>query len=66
MMEEPNLVILSEFRREEIIEPTEQHIFCNKHYEEEGRKYKDFEVSRYLSSMPKIWCEICTPLDWGY
>ncbi len=63
-----NLVTLSKFERTDIVEPTEQHTLCIEHYEQERRKenYRGFEVVGHLSSMPKTWCETCTPAEYRY
>ena len=61
-----NLVTLSKFERTDIVEPTEQQVFCLEHYREVKGNYKDFQIRKHSSSMPKTWCETCTPAEYGY
>jgi hypothetical protein len=64
-MAEENLVILSKFDRRDIAEPTEQYIFCLENYETRKEQFKGYEITKVHSSMPKIWCEVCTPPQWS-
>jgi hypothetical protein len=65
-MAESNLIVLSKFDRKDIIEPTEQHSICSKHYAERKEEFKDYQLNKVVSSMPETWCEICTPPEWNY
>jgi len=60
-----NLVILSKFDRKDILEPTEQYSLCSQHYQEKKREFCDYQINMVDSSMPKIWCEVCTPPEWS-
>jgi len=64
-MAEENLVVLSKFDRRDILEPTEQSCFCYLHYQERKNDFKDYQIDMIKSSIPKIWCEICTPPEWN-
>lgn len=65
-MPKGNLVILLKFDRKDIIEPTEQYTLCSEHYESKKEQFKNYELVRVNSSMPKKWCEVCTPPQWSY
>jgi len=62
------LFVLSKFKGEGDVNPTEQRKFCKNHYEEAKKKedLSGYEVSMNYSSTPQTWCEICSPDDWGY
>jgi len=61
-----NLIILSE-ENPELVEPTKCIILCREHYEakKQNLKNKKYSISSYRSSIPKIWCEVCSPSDYG-
>jgi hypothetical protein len=65
-MTETNLVILSKFENERSIYPSEDLILCDEHYEMVEEEMKgNYEVTRHRSSMPKGFCNICSPPDYG-
>ena len=64
MAEEGNLVYLLKFEKGRL-EPAEEHRFCLEHYEPRKNIYKDYQVTEVNSSIPKLWCEICSPPDFG-
>ncbi len=63
---ESNLVILTKFESEGSIINTEQKVLCNEHYKQQKETLdKGYQINRTNSSMPKIWCEVCSPSNWG-
>jgi hypothetical protein len=64
-MEKNNLVLLVKYEEgKDNVLPTEQHILCMIHYEKLKEKYSDFKLNESVSSIPKVWCEVCTPPEY--
>ncbi len=54
-----NLVIASKFKNREDIYPEKQKKLCKEHYNKSD--FKDYQINKHQSSMPKKWCEVCSP-----
>lgn len=60
-----NLIMLSKWDGKGNVNPAEQHCFCLEHYESRKDNFKDYQITGVNSSVPKLWCEICSPPDLG-
>jgi len=64
-MTENNLVSLTKYEEnKDNVNPTEEHILCMPHYEPLKGKYSNFKLNTRVSSIPNVWCEICTPPEY--
>jgi hypothetical protein len=64
-MTEENLVSLTMFEEgRNSINPSEEHILCIPHYEKMKKMYIGYNISKRKSSIPKVWCQVCTPEEY--
>jgi hypothetical protein len=60
---EYNLVIISQYKDKKDIYPVEQKILCKTHYNKETITETNTQVNELESSMPDIWCDVCSPTN---
>jgi hypothetical protein len=56
-----NLIVLTKFKEEPQVEPTEMARLCLNHYN--PIKYENYKVNKVESTIPHFWCDVCNPSE---